>query len=359
MPVRTMRMIMLGGVCALSLSGCGWFPEWEKDWPPQDPAAQSRPVTPAPKIMQTGDATWIEPSSMNQTSEVATGSVDQRLRALERSVADIRNDLNMMMPALTKLVAVQGDLQEILNRMQGHSATLGTVSGSGAGGLSAGGLSGGASASPQPLYLVEPSAGGDMEAPVLRGRPADNAALSQQSAWNDPTVDDATRPGEIFAQTPPPTFNTAARPVTPVMRDAMERSDDIVDGVRTTTFRAPEPLMDLAAPASSHQVNQLRFGQYDGKTRLVLDVDGEVPFSYAVDRDRNLLALLLPGTHWVPQAQAALDTNLVHGYRAEPDGEGGTRILFALQPGADVHWADHLPPAEDRGHRLVIDIDVI
>lgn len=84
------------------LSGCSWLEEW----PPAERQLTKRPPEPQPRVMQTSDATWLQPDStvlpVDHSGPTSDMAAMQRLESLEKQVAEMRNDMNMMMPALTR-----------------------------------------------------------------------------------------------------------------------------------------------------------------------------------------------------------------------------------------------------------------
>lgn len=111
------RRIFKGPVLALAvsslLSGCGWIDEWRD-------AREIKPPQPQMKVTQTGDATWMTPSGQKPVERLVpaedpgTQDAIKRLDELEKEMAAVRNDISMMLPALTRLAESQADIQAMI-----------------------------------------------------------------------------------------------------------------------------------------------------------------------------------------------------------------------------------------------------
>ena len=127
MTARGIYALMLGAASALVLSGCGASGQ-------PGAAATAAPASLSPKEPGPDEAVsagWNNPDALAQKAAAPAvaaaqaepqppsmpGSTEQRLDALEKEVAQMRSDLGMMMPALTRLVDAQQDLQRVLDKM--------------------------------------------------------------------------------------------------------------------------------------------------------------------------------------------------------------------------------------------------
>jgi hypothetical protein len=120
MPVRNfLRATLSMGVCLTLLGGCSWVKSW-------DGGHGDQTLTPPPqtRVMETADATWMEPTDKSKAvehmvPETTQGNKDamERLARLEKTVTQMQNDMNTMMPVLSRLVAVQTDMQTMLARL--------------------------------------------------------------------------------------------------------------------------------------------------------------------------------------------------------------------------------------------------
>lgn len=306
----------------LALSACGWLSEspssgsydrWE--------SAAATPAPPQTRVMQTADGTWLEPD--RNAKPVATASelvelkqANDRIAGLEQELASLRNDMNMMMPALTKLAGMQ-------------TATYS-------------------------LNEIQPAAGGSTAAGEVtrihrnymqaNGTESDNPEIQMDAPINAPAAT-GVAPGAA-APLPPP---VSAAPM---------------------TAKPPVPL--AAPPAATAQsasytppavnmksIQGVRFGAHEGgKSRLVVDVSDASAFKFDIDNNERMLVLEIPGTAWNagPLTRMVQDNPLVQSMTASPDGQGGTRVVFMLQKPAKVLWSQAIPPAGMQGHRIVLDV---
>lgn len=104
------RNIVLAGSLALLLGACSWL----ESWPPgEDLAEAPPPQQPQMKIVQNADNTWMRPAEgaqplehLSPPAEPGRTEAMERLENLEGEVAALRNELKMLMPALTRLAGV-------------------------------------------------------------------------------------------------------------------------------------------------------------------------------------------------------------------------------------------------------------
>lgn len=93
-----MKKTIMIGACALMLAGCDWLQDWEKPHartlPPQPPQA---------KLIQTADATWIDPAPVQppvvhyvpKPSETAV-EMGERIDHMEQQIEAMRNEMQTM-----------------------------------------------------------------------------------------------------------------------------------------------------------------------------------------------------------------------------------------------------------------------
>ena len=116
-------------------------------------------------------------------------------------------------------------------------------------------------------------------------------------------------------------------------------------------------LLGIFAPlqAFALDVNYVRFGQHQDKTRLVLDLDQPANFRSFVLSDPYRMVIDLPTFTWkageVEGPSQAGITAVRHG-NLEP---GVSRIVFDLGRAISIQNAFTLPAASGKPHRLVID----
>src|SRR5690606_3847043 len=102
------RGIVLAGLCGAALAGCTWL----NDWPPADaPRVTTKSAAPPPpqtRLMQTADATWLAPEpAQAPVAHMVPAHGERadtltRINELENELAGLRNDMSMMLPAMTQ-----------------------------------------------------------------------------------------------------------------------------------------------------------------------------------------------------------------------------------------------------------------
>ena len=324
---RIIRTGLLAGVCVGLLSGCSWLEEW----PPaeQQKAERAAPPTGPERVVKTSDGTWLAPEMPAQTAQTsipapvqgvnaapvvpqtpvqpynsispaagnAPQDVESRLAQLESQVSNIRNDISMMMPALTKLAEAQSEIQGLLSSLSDNVAA------------------------PKPQRRSD-AAGAPM--------PLNNNNNNTQAA------------------------------AMPLLPDDMAHAPQARQMAAVEPAAAPVPASPQPAAfdqSGEHTIiSQMRLGEHPDKTRLVLDVSDNVAFSYDIDNAENVLMLELPGAAWAGADMPVRPTSNVVSYTAVPDGQGGTQMAIQLKQASQVLWAQYLPAAGGNGPRIVLDI---
>ena len=313
MQVRHLKTLSLMTVAVFTLSGCGWLQEdvssgsynrWES-------SAATTPPPPQTRVMQTADGTWLEPDNVakpvpNAMELAELKQANTRIAQLEDEISSLRNDMNMMMPALTKLAGGQTVTAETLNNIQtaaGGSTAAGEVTRIHRNYMQ-----------PDPAFTNNPEV--EMDAPMAMASPV----------------------------MPPAAPLVAAPPVSapPVAR------------MQPASYTPP------AINISS--IKGIRFGNHDGgKSRMVIDVTAAPAFTFDIDNNERILMVEIPGTVWNagPVTKMLQDHPLIQSMAASPDGQGGTRVVFQLKAPAKVLWSQAIPPSGAQGHRLVFDISAL
>ena len=324
MLLKTAQTFLLGTSCLLALSGCGWLGEdvssgsytrWEQ--PVSAAPAAVVPSPPSTRVMQAAQGTWLEPEQgakpVPTPAEVAAlKQANDRIVELEQEVALLRNDMKMMMPALTKL------------------ANLPTT----------------AAVAAEALNDIQPAAG-----PVVAG---EIPRVHRNYLQGDEFFDDA----EAAMDAPPQVPSSSVAPMPPVT--------PIPKAATPPTAGAMVPGTPVAIPAAYTppainvtSIQNVRFGNHDGgKSRMVIDVSAASSFTFDVDNQEKLMVVEIPGTVWNagPITRQLQDHPLVQSMTSSPDGTGGTRVVLQLKTSAKVLWSQAIPPAGAQGNRIVIDI---
>lgn len=346
--IKGIAIALMLSALLLPLSGCGPLsapgtsqpaqaPADYGDVPPiapllSPPGADERPLAPG----QTGRARG--PQGLPAMQPARGVSIDQlfaedirdpiqRIRRVENAVLEIRQDLDALMPAIVRLVAVESDIQHLIAQLES---------------------------------LLRP------EPPMTAGYRDEPLSPDRSPVESPPAVRQATAP-PAPAPTPPVTAaplpgTERPQPITPQRQaqapppptPAPEPTPPPVTPPATQPDPPPAPVPDgLAAVAG------LRFGEHADRTRIVLDVTGQTPYRFDLDNEERLLIVELPEARWNGrESWSGPDAPLVTAYTVQSmDGGTGTRLILQLNRDSRVIEDMALPPAPGGRHnRIVIDL---
>lgn len=342
MAFRTPKIFLLVSVSALALSGCGWLGEDVASGPytrREAPAVAATPAPPAVPVAQAAAGTWREPDKTIAPDDVAAlAQAHQRIAELEGEVESLRNDMKMMMPALTRLanLPVAADTAAAaLNDMQ----------------PAAGNVAGGEIPRIHRNYLQgdefhdEPEAA--MDAPAQMPRAA--APVTPSVPAVPPPAPSSSAggmvPGAPVAVHPPPPPPPAIAPLPPSQQAALPAA--------AMPVAYTPPAIDVAS------IRNVRFGNHEGgKARVVIDLSAALTFKFDIDNGEKLMVVEIPGAVWDagPVTRTIQDNPLVQSMTSLPDGAGGTRLVLQLRASAKILWSQAIPPAGGQGNRIVFDI---
>lgn len=326
--VRNIKMVALAGGGAVLLGGCSWLGLDDLSW--NAPAKEIRPPAPQTQVVQAADGTWLAPVENQQpTVHVVPGQQEanrdavRRLEEMEQKVAEMRRDMNMMMPALNKLIVMQENLQTMIASQAATRAPAAVPI-----------------PTPTPTPVPAPVA-----SPVIAAPVATSAPIPVQAPASAPIP--VTVPAAANKTPPLLPAEKAPQPLKPLSEVEPKAGDAAAQPVALTT----------SMPMNGVAVSTVRLGEHPGKTRIVLETTDEVAYRYDLDNAENILTLSLPGAGWSAQAAVAFATSpFVAGYQAAPDGTGGTLVAIQLKQPAQVLWAQTLPSVGGRHPRLVLDV---
>ena len=111
----------------------------------------------------------------------------------------------------------------------------------------------------------------------------------------------------------------------------------------------------LASAKQQIEVTGLRVGIHSDKTRVVLDVSGDVPFLVTLVGDGDTVIVEIPGVSWKPNTHRLIGKGLIRDY--EYEANNGSSILALTTKGSVlVEKSFALSPSSSGGHRIVIDL---
>lgn len=313
----------------VALGGCSWLQENPKsgtynNWQ----AAETVAPPPQTRVMQTAEGTWLEPDRTPKPVPTATElaelkQANLRIAELEQEIGALRNDMNMMMPALTRLAGLERNASVALNDIQ----------------PAAGGVQGGEVPRIHRNYIQATELAADnpeieMDQPVYA---APQTAPVPAPAPVPLTPTARVQPAPVPVPAPPAAVQPMVQPAAPVAQPAAYTP----------------PAINVAA------VQGVRLGNHEtGKTRMVFDVSKASTFTYDVDNAEKILVIEIPSTVWNagPVTRNFMENPLVKSLAASPNGQGGTRIVVQLSAPAKVLWSQAIPPAGLQGDRIVFDL---
>ena len=304
--------VVLAGMACLLLGGCSWL----KDWPPATDDTALMTQTPEARIIQTPGGTWIDPASMAQAAPFEPASPDEgalkRLEKVEREMANMRSDLNTMIPAITKLAEAQGNLQQVLSRLP-TASRYASASESGTRNEFMGRVT-----PPAPPAAASP------------GMPVPLAANQSRNAGWAP-------------QTQP--MAVAVQPAQPA------------PSMQSQVGYTPPGYRQQGTGGQDSTVNQIRFGEHTGKTRIVLDMNRDATFSYQMTQDGTTLYVDLPRSAWGHAPRSGTPkSGMVSSWEAQTNGQGGVRLVVRLRRPASINWVEAIPAEKGLSDRIVIDL---
>lgn len=220
---------------------------------------------------------------------------DRRFERLENVVKDMRREFEAVKPAIVRLVAVESDIQQMVEQLETLAAQERNTP-----------------AMPAPV-LAE-------EMPTQNAQPQ---SLVPQDLQTPKTAD-------------------TAKPMTPKTQ-AMNS---------TTTSNA-------ANTSSGPIVKNLRTGQHKDKMRLVLDLSKKTPYSVDLDSGENILIIELPQAKWsgVNSKNFSSKKPLLASYSVDSINNGqGSRIIIPLKKSSTVLKHALLPPNTTSYHRVYVDL---
>lgn len=257
-------------------------------------------------VVTTSTSLSTPPAPM--TATVATGApVEDRIAKLEDTVNSLRRDYDRIMPAFASLNTTNERIQTLLDEIE--QQPLGNV------------------AKAQPQAIAPTSVQKTVETTTEVVAPSEDvlAAMDKMAAPAGTVVETAT-------------------------------------ATTTTTIAANVPAASAPAVtpiAITETVKGVRIGEHGAKTRVVIDLGGNMRPDATFDLDNNekLLLVDLPGTAWVGGTSGApKNSAFVSGWSVQDGASGGSALAIQLKKGAKITSTEYLKASGKDGARLVIDL---
>lgn len=284
--------------------------------PGQSPASETMPNgLPALKPLKGVNVDTLFSENISDT--------DRRFERVENAVVDLRREFEVMKPAIVRLVAVEGDIQALVQQLEALAQQDG---------------------------FTPPSAPPPVQASPLPPAEQEFAQVDDPSvAENSPT---SLVPSDTTAEPGLPPGSAAPA--------AIPKVDESPPAARPPPSTPPPQTSPQGGGASDGTIVQnLRTGVHPGKVRLVLDISKQTPFSVDLDAGENILLIEMPEARWQGPASNAFGAKdaLFSSYNVESINDGkGSRIILTLKKQTRILEQKALPPSSTPYHRVYVDL---
>ncbi len=144
--------------------------------------------------------------------------------------------------------------------------------------------------------------------------------------------------------------------LTPPLMPAAHASNHHVNAAKA----APTPITPPATPSAQPNatlIKDLRIGQHAHKSRIVLDINKETPYTIDLDNAERFLVIELPTATWTRATQKTFNSPLLSSYSVEQLNNGqGSRIVIYLKKSTTILEKMALKPGSNPNFRLFIDL---
>lgn len=286
--------------------------------PGQSPASETMPNgLPALKPLKGVNVDTLFSENINDS--------DRRFERVENAVVDLRREFEVMKPAIVRLVAVEGDIQALVQQLEALAQ-----------------------------QDVAPSASAYTPPPV-ETTPLPPPAEQVIAQAEDPDIAENSPTSLVPSDSAEPSVPTAsAAPA------AIPKVDESPPAARPPPSTPPPQTSPQGGGASDGTIVQnLRTGVHPGKVRLVLDISKQTPFSVDLDAGENILLIEMPEARWQGPASNAFGAKdaLFSSYNVESINDGkGSRIILTLKKQTRILEQKALPPSSTPYHRVYVDL---
>lgn len=224
-----------------------------------------------------------------------------RFTRLENAVVEMRQEFEAVKPAIVRLAAVEEDMQVLLTQLESLVQNA-----------------------PPP------------QDPTL--------TMNAEEPPTEPVPEAVTQPPVAVEQVTAPPVAIAP----PAPESQQEQAEE-----------EPQPVPVIAAPvlqnaASGATVNNIRIGEHEAMTRLVIDLSAPTPYKIDIDNTENFLLIELPDAGWsAPRQGASAAAPLLTSWASQPmNNAKGSHIIFQLRSDVIVVRQDTMSDPD----RIVIDL---
>ncbi len=256
---------------------------------------------------------------------------DARLDRLENAVQELRNDFDAMSPAIVRLVAIEGDIQNLIKQLEVLTGGNNEVM-------------------PTDIAPMDEAA---LEAPVA---PVEAAPVPTPAEPTPTAAVPDSAPSDVSEKPEP-------LPPVPLLSSpplAQEARTEMASGPPAAPETPPPPVAagpPATATAGGPAVESMRIGEHPGKIRIVLDVSGKTSFTADLDNEEKILVIEMPTAAWNTDVQKAFTDNpLIASYRTEKRDDGGTMLILQLKSKTSIGYKSAMDNEDGKGQRIIIDL---
>lgn len=229
----------------------------------------------------------------------AAANDDERFERLEAAMQLLRDDFDAVSPSMNRLMAIEREIQTLVDQLQ---------------------------------VLVDGDADLSSVPPVTA------------EAMDAPITDGGTQTmlPPVMADVPPPPI-------------PMERPMPIV--TPTPSPVAPAPAATVAPPVSGPMLVAARVADHAGKTRIVLETDGNIPYTADVDPEQILIVTFASGSASSGISSTTMKSSMVKSIDVTPQNGGGMILAMPLSKATKIIGQGVLKPdGANKNYRIYIDL---
>ena len=291
---------------------------------------------------------------------------DSRFARLEAAVQTIRDEFDTLNPSVNRLMAVEQDIQELVNQLN----TL--VQGEGAAGttqndeISVNQLSADQGMINRAMG-VDTTQIGTAEPEFTEGALQNGTGETPQSPPTPPVA--ATNQPLQIAPPPPPAALTVPPPASappPAPAIATNRTETPQSPPAVAPLRPPDPPPPPAVavvtettttPPAGPQLANVRMADSAGKTRIVMETTAPMTYTADLDNVEHILTVIFPAGTSIDIAALGLRSDLVKSVTMTPQSGGGFILAFTLNKGSSLMGQGKIGAnADNQRHRIYIDL---
>lgn len=234
---------------------------------------------------------------------------DLRFARLEREVQRLRDDFDLVSPSITRLVAVEQDMRDLMAQLE---------------------------------TLVQAEDGNDV--------------IMMDDQMMSSSAGDETMPMALNNNAPMP--NT----VQSVLDQAKaEAQSGTANNTNTPQQAGAQNVNQSPPPAQTASLNStvqaVRLGEHSDKTRIVMDLTNKTQYTAQLLDNGTKLEVMFPRSGWSGQRSWSSNTSpLINNYAVTTLPQGGHKVMFNLNGVATMETNSIFPPVANKSHRLVIDL---